>query len=351
VSPALAGDGAYEVRAIAADAVGNEASAPATEIVIDRTAPAASLDNLAPNVSGTIGLTATVSDPGSGVARVEFQVARNGSDAWEPISSLDAAPWKARFATTDVSDGVYALRVLVRDRAGNELASLVRSTTVRNALESHAPGVTATIAGAARKAVALRAVALPRRVEGGRTIVVRGKASGVSRGLVTLTLQGFHRRKLVQRVRAITLRNGTFRMSLRPRFSGRVQIVFAGDATHRAATAIAGNVRVHPRLVVRVTATRAADGSLVNPHVRGRLIPGGAPVRLVWQARPAHGGAWLLFCRSNDQISVGTNGAIDGVCHVSGLHSDNRYRLVVQGGADAVYLSAVSGAMVARPTG
>ena len=350
VSAALAGDGPYEVRAVAADAVGNEASAPATAIVIDRTAPTASLDSLAASVSGTITLAATASDPGSGVARVEFQVARTGSDAWEPITSLDAPPWKARFATTDVSDGVYALRVLVRDRAGNELASVVRSTTVRNALESRA-GVTAAIAGAGKKAVVLRALALPRRVEGGRSIVVRGQASGVSRGLVTLILQGFHRRRLVQRVRAITLENGTFRVSLRPRFSGRVHIAFAGDATHRSATANAGNVRVHPRLVVRVTATRAADGSLVNPHVRGRLIPGGAPVRLVWQARPAHGGAWLLFCRSNDQISVGTNGRIDGVCHVSGLHSDNRYRLVVQGGAEAVYLSAVSRGMVARPTG
>ena len=71
--------------------------------------------------------------PGSGVARVEFQVARAGSDALETITSLDAAPWKTRFATTDLSDGVYSLRVLVRDRAGNELASVVRSTTVRNA--------------------------------------------------------------------------------------------------------------------------------------------------------------------------------------------------------------------------
>ena len=51
----------------------------------------------------------------------------------------------------------------------------------------------------------LRALALPRRVEGGRSIVVRGQASGVSRGLVTLILQGFHRRRLVQRVRVITL--------------------------------------------------------------------------------------------------------------------------------------------------
>ena len=101
-----------------------------------------------------------------------------------------------------------------------------------------------------------------------------------------------------------------------------------------------------------MTATRAADGSLGQPARAWTARPGWrARSRLVWQARPAHGGAWLLFCRSNDQISVGTNGTIDGICHVSGLHADNRYRLVVQGGADAVYLSAVNRGMVARPTG
>jgi hypothetical protein len=129
-----------------------------------------------------------------------------------------------------------------------------------------------------------------------------------------------------------------------------VRITYAGDATHRSASASAGVVRVHPRLIASVTATRAADGSLVNPHVRGRLVPGGAPTRLVWQARPAAGGAWLLFCRSKDQISVGRNGVINGICHVHGLHANNRYRLVLQGGADASYLPAVTKAMVARPT-
>ena len=184
VSAALVGDGPYEVRAVAADAVGNEASAPATAIVIDRTAPTASLDSLAASVSGTITLAATASDPGSGVARVEFQVARTGSDAWEPITSLDAPPWRARFATTDVSDGVYALRVLVRDRAGNELG--VRGSLHNGAQRARESRRVSPRPSPARrkKAVVLRALALPRRVEGGRSIVVRGQASGVSRGLV-----------------------------------------------------------------------------------------------------------------------------------------------------------------------
>jgi Bacterial Ig domain len=350
VSPALVSDGAYEVRGVADDALGNEAAAPGTAIVIDRTPPAAALDSVAATTSGTIALAATASDLGTGVARVEFQIAPAGSDAWQPIAVLDSAPWTARFGTTGVPDGAYALRVLVRDRAGNELGSAARTTTVQNAVPVPGAVVRAVATHAVRKAVALRALALPRRVEAGHAIVVRGTASGVSRGPITVTLQNLRLPKLVQRVRGVTLRDGTFRVSLQPRFSGRVRIAFAGDSTYRSATANAGVVRVHPRLIATVTATRAADGSLVNPHVRGRLVPGGAPVRLVWQARPATGGAWLLFCRSNDQISVGRNGAIDGVCHVRGLHADNRYRLVLQGGADASYLPAVTKALVARPT-
>ena len=84
--------------------------------------------------------------------------------------------------------------------------------------------------------------------------------------------------------------------------------------------------------------------------MRGRLVPAGGPVRVVWQARPADGGAWLLFCRTADQLAVGRNGVIDGTCHVRGLSAGNRYRLVVLGDAGASYLPATTPAMVARPT-
>jgi hypothetical protein len=196
----------------------------------------------------------------------------------------------------------------------------------------------------------LTARALPRRVEGGHPIVVHGIAKGLSGARVVVTLQNARRPGLVQRVSTVTLKNGSFRISFRPRFSGRVRVRFAGDAGHRAAGADAGVARVHPRLVVTITATRAANGSLENPHVRGRLVPAGGPVRVVWQARPAHGGAWLLFCRTADQLAVGRNGVIDGTCHVRGLSPGNRYRLVVLGDAGASYLPATTPAMVARPT-
>ncbi|MEO9175764.1 MAG: Ig-like domain-containing protein, partial [Gaiellales bacterium] len=373
VSPAAVGDGAYDVRSIATDSLGNEAATPATAIVIDRTAPVSALDVVPASVSGTLALSATASDAGSGVGRVTFEFAVAGSSTWQSILAVDGAPFTARWATAQLNDGAYALRVVARDRAGNELASAARPITVKNDLPGvlglpgapGAPGATGTAAspapgkvastpaatrGRARAAVALRAAVLPRRVEAGHAVVVRGVAPGIAHGVVRLSLTSIRHPGLVQLVRTITQRNGSFTARLIPHFSGRMRLRFEGDDRHRPAQADAGIVRVHPRLVVTLTATHASDGSLTDPHVHGRLLPAGAPVRLAWQARPATGGTWLLFCRSSDQIVVGKNGVIDGTCHVRGLHADNRYRLVLVGGPDADYLSATSVALVARPT-
>jgi hypothetical protein len=372
-TPAVEGE--YEVRAIATDTVGNEAASPGSVRVIDRVAPAAALNAVQTSVAGTIGLTAIASDAGSGVSHVEFQAAPTGSDDWQLVGTDDATPFTARFVTTSVPDGAYDLRVLAQDAAGNETLSALRSTIVHNVASvipavsipvtatpvtatagaAASPAAVATVATVAavvagKRRVSVSARALPHRVEGGHSIVVNGIASGLSQGLVVVTLQNARRPSLIQRVRTVTSKTGRFRVSFAPRFSGRVRVRFAGDATHRAAGADAGIARVHPRLIVSITAARAADGSLENPHVHGRLVPAGGPVRVVWQARPAHGGAWLLFCRTADQLAVGRNGVIDGTCHVTGLKADNRYRLVVLGDAGASYLPARTGAMVARPT-
>ena len=366
VSPAAVADGAYDVRSVATDVLGNESATPATAILIDRTAPTVALDAVPATVSGTLALGASVSDAGSGPGRVTFQFAVAGSDTWQPILAVDAAPYAARWATAQLTDGAYALRVVARDLAGNEIASATRAVIVRNDLPGllGVPGLQgptgaagpaagrpgATPSGRRRTAVVLRVAAAPRRVEAGRAVVVRGVAPGISKGVVELALTSMRNPGIVQQIRTTTRANGSFSATLTPRFSGHMRLRFDGDTSHRPARADAGVVRVHPRMIVTLTATHASDGSLTDPHVHGRLAPGGAPVRLAWQARPAHGGSWLLFCRSSDQIAVSRNGRIDGTCHVRGLHADNRYRLVVLGGPDANYLSATSAALVARPT-
>ena len=62
VAPAAVADGAYDVRAVATDALGNQSASAATPIVIDRTAPDSAIDAIPATVSGTIALGATASD-------------------------------------------------------------------------------------------------------------------------------------------------------------------------------------------------------------------------------------------------------------------------------------------------
>ena len=361
-TPAVEGD--YEVRAVATDAIGNAAASAGSLRTIDRVAPAAALNTVPATVSGTASLSAVASDGGSGVAHVEFQAAPSGTDDWQTLATDDAAPFTARVATPGaVGRGLRTARHGAGcGREPDALRTALDGRAQRRSLDRRA------VAVGRRRRCRGRRQRLPRpsMPPSARSRSARGRCRTASRaatrsscravprgspaGVVVVTLQNARRPTLIQRVRAITTASGSFRASFVPRFSGRVRVRFAGDPTHRAAGADAGVARVHPRLIVSITATRAANGSLENPHVHGRLVPAGGPVRVVWQARPAKGGAWLLFCRTADQLAVGRSGAIDGTCHVSGLNPGNRYRLVVLGDAGASYLPATTKAMVARPT-
>ncbi len=199
-TPAVEGD--YDLRAIATDAIGNEGTSAVGTRVIDRIAPATALNAVQAVLTGTVGLSAVASDGGSGIARVDFQVAPAGSDDWQSLAIDDSAPYSARVASPGLPDGSYAMRVVARDAAGNEAISGLRSTVVRNsAVPASGPAGSASPAAAAaaaaiaagKQAVTLTARALPHRVEGGHAIVVAGVAKGLARGIVVVTLQNARR--------------------------------------------------------------------------------------------------------------------------------------------------------------
>ena len=62
-------------------------------------------------LKGTVNLTSTTGDAGSGVATVTYQRSPAGAGTWTDVS----ATWN----TTSVADGLYDLRVRVTDNAGN----------------------------------------------------------------------------------------------------------------------------------------------------------------------------------------------------------------------------------------
>ncbi|MDX6439924.1 MAG: large repetitive protein, partial [Gaiellaceae bacterium] len=119
-------DGLYDLRALATDDVGNTGADVVANRRIDNTNPTGSVtapaDNA--NVSGSIALASSSADAGSGLDTVQFQRSPSGAGAW----TNQATPW----ATTGVSDGLYDVRVLTTDNAGNSFTSAAITVRVDN---------------------------------------------------------------------------------------------------------------------------------------------------------------------------------------------------------------------------
>jgi hypothetical protein len=122
------------VRAI--DAAANVDPTPASWTwLLDATAPTASMTDPGANLRGDITLTSTQSDPGanpSGIASIEYEYSVADANTWV---SVGPQPWH----TNAVTDGLYDLRVVVTDNAGNR----TESTPVEDRRIDNSPPATA----------------------------------------------------------------------------------------------------------------------------------------------------------------------------------------------------------------
>ena len=140
-------DGLYDFRAVATDGVLKATtSAAVTARRIDNTAPATAVLTAPTPLQNTAALTATATDTGSGIANVKFQYAPTGTTTWTDICTDATFAYTCSFVTTSVTDGVYDLRALATDVAGNTLASATQTRT----LDNNGPTLTLTnpVAGA-----------------------------------------------------------------------------------------------------------------------------------------------------------------------------------------------------------
>ncbi len=114
-------DGLYDFRVVATDSLGNPtSSAPVNNRRVDNTSPSATQDDPGANLRATVTPTGSASDPGgSGIAQVAFQRSPAGAGTWTTIDTDTSVPYSASFDTTAVSDGLYDLRVVATDVAGN----------------------------------------------------------------------------------------------------------------------------------------------------------------------------------------------------------------------------------------
>jgi large repetitive protein len=139
---ALASGHCYRYRYGIADVAGNTRFyTSATEVKSDTGTPTVSLDDPGASLHGTANLGATAADSESGVASVQFQRSPAGAASWTTISTDTSAPFSASFDTTTVADGLYDLRAVATDAAGNQaLSALATDQRVDNS----APDLTFT---------------------------------------------------------------------------------------------------------------------------------------------------------------------------------------------------------------
>jgi Bacterial Ig domain len=122
-------DGDYSLRAIATDNAGLTATSATRTVRVDNTAPSSStLTAVGTPLSGSaVTLGGTAADAGSGVASMRFQYAPAGTTGWVDACTDTTSTYSCTWDTTALADGMYDMRALATDRAGNTLASAVQT--------------------------------------------------------------------------------------------------------------------------------------------------------------------------------------------------------------------------------
>ena len=149
-------DGTYRVRARVFDAAGNQLDSAIQTVTIDNTNPtgAVTAPAAAANVRGaSVSVTANSADGGSGVANALFQRSPAGAGTWTTIGAADtSSPYGVTWDTTAVTDGLYDLRVITTDNAGNTFTSAtianVRVDNTNPTGSVTAPAAAANVRGA-----------------------------------------------------------------------------------------------------------------------------------------------------------------------------------------------------------
>jgi chitinase len=145
-------DGLYEARAIAVDETGLSTTSAVITVRVDNTAPATStLTNPGTLLRGSVALSGSASDAGSGIASWTVQYRPSSGGAWADACSDTTASYSCSWATTAVSDGTYDLRARARDAAGNEsYSTTLTNRTIDNTAPSGANVTTTNVGTAGR---------------------------------------------------------------------------------------------------------------------------------------------------------------------------------------------------------
>jgi prepilin-type N-terminal cleavage/methylation domain-containing protein len=140
-------NGSYQVLARVFDAAGNSRDSTKQTVTIDDTAPTGSIT--APtanaNLRGSVTVTANSSDSTSGVQSAAIQRSPALLDTWTTIVTDTSSPYTTSWNTSGVADGLYDLRVVTTDNAGNVFTSPLVQVRVDNTAPTVTPSISGTL--------------------------------------------------------------------------------------------------------------------------------------------------------------------------------------------------------------
>lgn len=154
---ALLADGLYDLRAVATDGVAKvTTSAAVTSRRIDNAVPTAVLMvAVGTPITSTVTFAGSSLDLlGSGIASMRFQTSPAGTNTWTDACVDTTFAYSCTFATTALADGLYDLRALATDMAGNTTAS---ATQTNRRIDNDGPVavITSPAAGPVRGSITL----------------------------------------------------------------------------------------------------------------------------------------------------------------------------------------------------
>jgi hypothetical protein len=122
-------EGGRELRAIATDTSGATAISAVRTPNIDNSPPATT-PSIPSSGTGTVSMSATADDSGSGISYVDFEALYGG--VWYPFCHDTSAPYTCSGDSAQVPDGTYQIRVVVVNNAGVKTTSSPTSITIDN---------------------------------------------------------------------------------------------------------------------------------------------------------------------------------------------------------------------------
>ena len=127
--------GDHTVTFWSVDNAGNIEDTNTTHIKLDNVVPTGSVTAplASANVRGsTVAVSSNSADGTSGVASATFQRSPSGAGTWTDIATDTTNPYSVNWNTTGLTDGLYDLRVVTTDNAGNTFNSTLVTVRVDN---------------------------------------------------------------------------------------------------------------------------------------------------------------------------------------------------------------------------